>query len=374
MQAHRISPQPEAAEALRARIPSILKSWTEQVRQAMPPLKELTSDEIIDHLPLIVSQIAVAVEQGTDDAVHRLLELSPGQGLARFAQRYEIREVFGEDRILRQLIIEHATAELGRALDAGEQTSLNAAVDLMLQQSISAFVEEQQAQLRDATATELQHLSFLSHDLNNSLSSVTLHLQLLRMKLTETHAPADMTEPLDLSLGAIHNTLIGMRKLTQTERARGKRVVVESTRLDAGEFLRQFRRQFAPEAEAKGLKLDVDVPDGLTVESDGEVLTLVIQNLLGNAIKYSSAGTVRLAARGTTDGWALSVTDNGPGIAPMYLDRLFEVGARGDTNGQSGRGLGLSIAARAAKLLGGRIDVTSTVGVGSTFTVSLPRA
>ena len=75
---------------------------------------------------------------------------------------------------------------------------------------------------------------------------------------------------------------------------------------------------------------------------------------------------------GAPAAWELSVTDHGPGIAPQHRQRLFDAFARGETHGQPGVGLGLAIAAQAAKLLGGRLTFESEVGAGSTFRVLIP--
>ena len=73
-------------------------------------------------------------------------------------------------------------------------------------------------------------------------------------------------------------------------------------------------------------------------------------------------------------GWVLSVSDEGPGIAPEHLRNIFEAFRRGEMHGQSGVGLGLAIASRAAKLLGAELTVESKLGVGSTFRLAFPPA
>ena len=105
-------------------------------------------------------------------------------------------------------------------------------------------------------------------------------------------------------------------------------------------------------------------------------MTLVLQNLLGNAVKYSSTGTIRIMARdrveGKNSGWILSISDEGPGIASENLSNLFDAFKRGETHGKPGVGLGLTIAAQAARLLGGELTVESKLNVGSTFRLMLP--
>ena len=120
----------------------------------------------------------------------------------------------------------------------------------------------------------------------------------------------------------------------------------------------------------------MEVLAGTVMESDGELLTLVLQNLIGNAVKYSNRGTIRVGFdKGVEEGeTVLWVMDEGPGIEPALLEMVFDAFRRGDVHGERGVGLGLTIASQAARLLGGRLTVESQVGAGSTFRVVFGRA
>jgi heavy metal sensor kinase len=116
----------------------------------------------------------------------------------------------------------------------------------------------------------------------------------------------------------------------------------------------------------------------LVVSGNEDQLIRLVLNLLDNAIRYTPAGG-RITVCGARDeAWIdLSISDNGPGIAPEHLPRLFDRFFRADrvrSRAQGGSGLGLSIAQGIAQAHGGRIDVESAVGRGSTFTVRLPSA
>jgi signal transduction histidine kinase len=132
-----------------------------------------------------------------------------------------------------------------------------------------------------------------------------------------------------------------------------------------------------PEAAAKGLVLELDVPDGeITLETDCNKVRQILLNLLGNAIKYSERGTIRLAVHGEGDGVVFRVRDEGIGIARENHERIFErfVRVEGDqSRAIGGTGLGLAVVRRLARLLGGHVAVESEVGRGSTFTLWLPR-
>jgi signal transduction histidine kinase len=129
-------------------------------------------------------------------------------------------------------------------------------------------------------------------------------------------------------------------------------------------------------AAAKKLALETnvtkDLPCGL---GDEQRLTQVLLNLVGNAIKFTDAGEVRITAAAANDHYALSVSDTGPGIPPQERDKIFEKFHQIDssiTKAKGGTGLGLAIAKQIVEMHGGRIWVESTLGQGSTFRMELP--
>jgi signal transduction histidine kinase len=110
--------------------------------------------------------------------------------------------------------------------------------------------------------------------------------------------------------------------------------------------------------------------------TDQDKVKQILMNLLSNAVKFTAAGTITLTARCQAGEVMISVADTGIGIPVEALERIFEEFHQVEnhtTPGYGGTGLGLSISRRLARLLGGNITVQSTVGVGSTFTVTLPR-
>ena len=143
-------------------------------------------------------------------------------------------------------------------------------------------------------------------------------------------------------------------------------------------------RTLAPVAAPRGLVLeaatDADVPG--VVHTDGGAVRQLLLNLVGNALKYTRRGSVRVRARRDHEGaLALDVADTGPGLAPAQRARLFRAWERpldGDAGvpngGESGVGLGLVLAEALAARLGGRLEVASVHGAGSTFTLVLPGA
>jgi signal transduction histidine kinase len=129
-------------------------------------------------------------------------------------------------------------------------------------------------------------------------------------------------------------------------------------------------------ARAKGIEvratLDPDLPVG---HGDERRLTQVLLNIVGNAIKFTDAGSVEVHAKASDDHFIIAVQDTGPGVPPADRARIFEDFQQIDnsiTRQKGGTGLGLSIARRLVDVHGGHIDLQSTLGVGSVFTIFLP--
>jgi signal transduction histidine kinase len=133
---------------------------------------------------------------------------------------------------------------------------------------------------------------------------------------------------------------------------------------------------YADEAEDRGVTLQSTVADEVLVFGDHTRLRQVAANLVENAVKYNrDGGSVRVALAGDEDRVVLSVTDTGIGIPSESIPRVFERFYRvdkGRARGEGGTGLGLALVKHAARLHGGRVDLASQLGVGSTFKVHLP--
>ena len=132
-----------------------------------------------------------------------------------------------------------------------------------------------------------------------------------------------------------------------------------------------------PQLREKGLALDVDVPDGLLLTTDKKRLLQCLINLLSNGVKFTEKGGIRLAATEQKDSVAIAVTDTGIGIAASDLPKLFEAFERLETHLRvkvGGTGLGLYLTQKiATDLLQGNVSVQSTIGKGSTFTVTVAK-
>lgn len=156
-------------------------------------------------------------------------------------------------------------------------------------------------------------------------------------------------------------------------------LTVELSSFDVGDQLRAAATALAPLADAKGITLTVVLAEQLPfVRCDPDRVRQVLTNLIGNAIKFTARGGVTLTAEAAEGCVAVHVCDTGVGIPqaarPRLFDEFFQVERGALDHQREGAGLGLTIARRLVRLMGGDLAVESEVGVGSRFTFTLPVA
>ena len=149
---------------------------------------------------------------------------------------------------------------------------------------------------------------------------------------------------------------------------------IEKQAIGLTQLVQSVREIMAPRAAGAQLQLRMTCPD-IVINADAGRLRQILINLVGNAIKFTQAGSVTVSAELTGELLRFSVADTGPGIAEADLPRLFKDFSQLDassTRMHGGTGLGLAICRRLAETIGGRIGVQSQLGQGSTFWFELP--
>jgi signal transduction histidine kinase len=373
------SPFPDLAVALRARVDSVLARWGDIVRQKLPGADELTLAQLRDHMPAILETMAKALESVDGQAISELRQLSESHGAIRFHQSFNINELLVEYGLLRPLIIDEVTSQVARQLATDENAALNMVIDAAVRRSVTQFCSHQEQKIKTITDAQSKYLSFLSHDLRGGLNGVLLMAEVLKRELATEPKFAESVEDLDAMRRSILDTVATMDRFLHAERFRQGKVQPRNTTVEFHAVLDDISHQLVHQAKEKGVELRFEfenVGNGIVAFTDKDLLVLIVQNLISNAIKYTPKGTVRVVIQAPTGdrGVRLSVIDEGPGIKPEHLEHLFEPFQRGETHGQSGVGLGLSIASQAAKLLNAKLTAQSTAGKGSTFLLELPRS
>lgn len=213
-------------------------------------------------------------------------------------------------------------------------------------------------------------LAAASHDLRQPVQALLLLSDLL-MRESLPAGARRMAEQIQSSLGGLGGMLDGMLDISKLEAGL---VAPHPEPVDIAALLARLHGEFSALAETGGQSLRLVAPP-LTTRTDPGLLERVLRNLLTNALRYAPGGRVLLGARRRGDRLQIEVWDNGIGIADQHIGLIFQdffqVG-NAARDRREGLGLGLSIARRLVTMLGGVIDVTSSLGRGSRFTVSLP--
>jgi signal transduction histidine kinase len=367
---------PRVAQALRQGRQKIVLRWEEAVRQTLPKADELTTKQVRDSIPIVVDQMVRTLESTDAGQLQTFVEVTRQHGVVRYNEAYNIRELVVEYRLLRAIVLDEVQAALKEeygGLPGAELIAINVALDIALQQAVVAFVDYQAEKLRGAAEAESKYLSFLSHDLRNNLNNITLTIELLVLRLKGMEEFKEEHESLVAARASIWETMEGMERLMQAERLKRHAVQPKFAAVKAREVVEKVMGPLRRRAEEKGVVVHNAVPAEMVIETDEQLLTLVVQNLVGNGIKYTEKGSVTVSLGRETGGRSvMTVRDTGQGIGREDREKLFEAFQRGETHGQSGAGLGLAIAASAAKLLGAELGVESEVGEGTGFWVKFP--
>jgi PAS domain S-box-containing protein len=252
-----------------------------------------------------------------------------------------------------------------------------AARDVTDRKRFEQTLQEKNIELENANTAKDRFLANMSHELRTPLNAILGFTGTLLMGLPgplndEQRRQLATVQSSGKHLLSIINDLLDLAKIES-----GK-LQLELVPIVCQAVIDEVAGSLRPLVENKGLVLTVDVPDtGITINTDKRALTQILVNLTNNAVKFTEAGCVTLTLRAADAGHLvqMSVTDTGVGIAAddqARLFRAFEQVGTARARQFEGTGLGLYISQKLAQILGGKIFIDSTPGVGSTFTISLP--
>jgi len=240
-----------------------------------------------------------------------------------------------------------------------------------------ALIQQQNAELKALNATKDKFFSIVSHDLRAPLNSLWAFSTIILENMHELseeqlkHFSKELRQLVERTMKMTDN-LIAWAKVQMNDS------VVHPELITLKTFLPEVCQLYEDIAGAKQLHLSYNIASDLTVRADKDQLSLIIRNLISNAIKYSHEGsTIAVGAFEENGKVNITVTDNGIGMNAETLESVFgdaPIQSTRGTSGESGTGLGLKLSREFALVNGGKLSANSTPGKGTAFTLTLPAA
>ena len=232
-----------------------------------------------------------------------------------------------------------------------------------------------------ANSAKSQFLANMSHELRTPLNAIIGYSEMLREEAEERELD-DFVADLGKIGSSGHHLLKLINDILDLSKIEAGKMGLNIETFELGSIVDDVLTTAQPLAERNGNRLDSEFSVSGRMRSDSTRVRQVLLNLLSNACKFTRDGSIRLTARdadgpGGAGGWIeIEVRDTGIGMTEAQLGRLFEAFSQAEATTAAkygGTGLGLAISRRFCRMMGGDVDVASTPGEGTTFTVRLPR-
>jgi signal transduction histidine kinase len=242
--------------------------------------------------------------------------------------------------------------------------------------ALYAELDDKAAQLRDANELKSRFLSYMSHEFRTPLTSMTSITGILLSKL-DGPLTAEQTKQVEFIRASTRELTEMVNDLLDLAKVEAGRITISPEWFEMVDLFSALRGMFKPIVASTAVSLVFDEPeDQIKLYTDDKKLSQILRNFISNALKFTTAGEVRVSARLIDpDHVEFAVTDTGIGIASEHIPNLFSDFVQLDVRLQKrlrGTGLGLSLARKFAQLLGGSVAVESELGKGSRFSVMLP--
>jgi signal transduction histidine kinase len=258
--------------------------------------------------------------------------------------------------------LERANERLARTLTSAEEAR--------------RLADEARRVAEEANAAKGTFLATMSHELRTPLNAIGGYVELLEL---EVRGPLTAAQRQDLnrikrsgeSLRRLIDEVLGFAKVE------AGRIEYHFRDVPLAEFLAGLETFVAPRVAQKGLSYHLETEGcDINVRIDQDKMEQILLNLLSNAVKFTDGGGITVRCRTEANSFSIEVVDTGSGIPASIRDSIFEPFVQGDrslTRVSEGAGLGLAICRRLARDMGGDVTLRSKEGVGSTFTLRLPR-
>lgn len=233
-------------------------------------------------------------------------------------------------------------------------------------------INKMTAELQGTETLRTDFIANVSHELKTPLAVMGNYATMLQKPGISEEERLEYAKAISHSSRRLAALITNILKLNKLE---NQQIFPQLDEFDLSEQLCRSLLQFEEVWEQKDLNIETDIQEDIRIRSDGELLSLVWNNLISNAVKFTpEGGTIAVSLKTEGPLVVVSVRDTGCGIQPEVGQHIFEKFYQGDTShATQGNGLGLALVKRVVDILSGEIGVQSVYGQGSTFTVKFRR-
>ena len=237
---------------------------------------------------------------------------------------------------------------------------------------ISAAINKMAVELSGTETLRTDFIANVSHELKTPLAVMGNYATMLQRPGITEEERCEYAKAISEAARRLAQLITNILKLNKLE---NQQIFPQPQEFDLGEQLCECLLVFEDAWEAKNLEIETDIEDDVRIKSDPELLSLVWNNLISNAVKFTpDGGPIGLSLKTEGSSVIVQVRDTGCGMKPETGMHIFEKFYQGDTShATQGNGLGLALVKRVVDILSGEIGVQSVYGEGSTFTVKFKR-
>jgi PAS domain S-box-containing protein len=294
---------------------------------------------------------------------------------AMLAARREGQPYHGEYRMnhdTREVWMSAASAD-SHGEDGQIETRLGVMVDISVRKVVEQALVRAVGEAEAANRAKSDFLATMSHEIRTPLNGV---LGMARAMAAD-ELTAVQRERLEVVRQSGESLLLLLNDVLDLSKVEAGKLELDEAPFDLGDLARQAHAAFEAVATAKDLSFELNIERAAegTYVGDAVRVRQILSNLISNALKFTDQGGAKLDIRRARGGLVICVSDTGIGIAPERLGKLFhkfEQADRSTTRRFGGTGLGLAISRELAEKMGGQVTAASTVGEGTSFTVTLP--
>ena len=282
------------------------------------------------------------------------------------------------DAMRRKITVDRPVKKITDAVEKIMQGDFSVRVEPMRGIAMESFnqigvaINKMAEELSGTETLRTDFIANVSHELKTPLAVMGNYATMLQRPGITEEERVEYAKSISEAARRLAQLITNILKLNKLE---NQKIFPKTEEYDLGEQLCECLLTFEDAWERKELNIETDIADDVRIRSDAELLSLVWNNLISNAVKFTpEGGTIGVSMKAENGYVIISVSDTGCGIKPEVGQHIFEKFYQGDTShATQGNGLGLALVKRVVDILNGEISVQSVYGQGTTFTVKIRR-